>query len=453
MRVRAAYAMFERFGGRAYRRRRMMFAEQRRYFQGFEGFGGFPQGGGGQQHTEYYDRLGVSSDATEDEIKKAFRKKAMEHHPDRGGDIEKFKEIKAAYEILSDEQKRQQYDQFGPDGVQDENGQPGGQPGAGGFNEDIFSQFFGGRQGAANRAPRKTETMHSRAELTLEEIFSGVTKELRFNKQEICNTCDGLGASSKKGVKHCRACNGTGVVTQTRQMGPFMQQVQSECMSCGGQGKTIDPAYKCGTCDGKKVVRKKKTLEVKIRPGTKQGTKLYLRGQADQHPDMEPGDIILTIAQKKHPTFSCAGNDLVYKHKLTLAEALTGYKVPLKNVDGKTLVLENDEGKVVQSGMLQVISGAGMPRGSGSDVSKIPRGDLYVMFDVEMPQSLKSEDIEKLKEIFGETKTEEVPDDAVKTAPKNAGRVPFRLDVDIDDDDDSEDWNDGGAQASQCRQM
>ena len=163
-----------------YRRRpARMFADQRRYFQGFEGFGGFPQGG--QQHTEYYDRLGVSSDASEDEIKKAFRKKAMEHHPDRGGDIEKFKEIKAAYEVLSDEQKRQQYDQFGPDGVQDENGQPGaGQPGAG-FNEDIFSQFFGGRQAGANRAPRKTETMHSRAELTLEEIFSGVTKELRLS--------------------------------------------------------------------------------------------------------------------------------------------------------------------------------------------------------------------------------------------------------------------------------
>ena len=132
----------------------------------------------------------------------------------------------------------------------------------------------------------------------------------------------------------------------------------------------------------------------------------------------------------------------------------TPTQVPLKNVDGKTLVLENDEGKVVQSGMLQVISGAGMPRGSGSDVSKIPRGDLYVMFDVEMPQSLKSEDIEKLKEIFDVDEEEtEIPDDAVKTAPKNAGRVPFRLDVDIDDDDDSEDWNDGGAQASQCRQM
>ena len=127
----------------------------------------------------------------------------------------------------------------------------------------------------------------------------------------------------------------------------------------------------------------------------------------------------------------------MYKHKLTLAEALTGYKVPLKNVDGKTLVLENDEGKVVQSGMLQVISGAGMPRGSGSDVSKIPEDDPCVMFDVEMPQSLKSEDIEKLKEIFDVDEEEtEIPDDAVKTAPKNAGRVPFRLDVDIDDDDD-----------------
>ena len=257
--------------------------------------------------------------------------------------------------------------------------------------------------------------------------------------------------------KHTQHVTGTGVVSQTRQMGPFMQQVQSECMSCGGQGKTIDPAYKCGTCDGKKVVRKKKTLEVKIRPGTKRGTQLYLRGQADQHPDMEPGDIILTIAQKKHHTFSCAGNDLVYKHKLTLAEALTGYKVPLKNVDGKTLILENDEGKVVQPGMLQVLEGAGMPRGSASDVNKIPRGDLYVMYDIEMPKSLKSEDVEKLREIFADQLEEEenkIPQDAVKTAPKNAGRVPFRLDVDIDDDgDDGWDSGESAEQASQCRQM
>lgn len=417
-----------------------------RHFQGFGGFGGgnaFQQ----QSYTEYYDLLGVDQNATEDEIKKAYRKKAMEHHPDRGGDIEKFKEIKDAYEVLSDEQKRQQYDQFGPEGVKQSEqmgGQPGGQP----FNEDIFSQFFGG--GAQQRAPQKTDTMHTRAELSLEEMFQGATKELRFNKQVICDTCDGLGASSKKGIKHCRVCNGSGVVTQTRQVGPFMQQVQSECTACGGNGQTIDKAYECGSCNGKKVKREKKVLEVKIRPGIKHGTKLYLRGQADQYPGMEAGDIILTVNQKKHEHFTCADTDLVYKHKLSLAEALTGYRFPLKNVDGKTLVLESSEGEIVDAGSLQVVPGAGMPKGNRPDGD---RGDLYVMFDVEMPKSISTEDAEKLKEVLSAKETSTtIPKDGVPTSPKRAGRVPFKLDIDTDDDGFNDDGYQGGG-TQQCRQM
>eukprot|EP00940_MAST-03C_sp_MAST-3C-sp2_P002278 g2278.t1 len=368
----------------------------------------------------------------------------MEHHPDRGGDIEKFKEIKAAYETLSDEKKRQQYDQFGPEGVQDDN--MGGNQGAGNpFSEDIFSQFFGG--GAQQRTVRKTDTIHTRAELTLEEIFGGTTKDLHFMKQVICDSCDGLGATSKKGIKHCHVCNGTGVVTQTRQMGPFMQQVQSECTACGGQGKTISSEYKCGTCDGKKVVKKKKVLEVKIKAGVKHGTKLFLRGQADQHPDMEPGDIVLTVLQKKHDLFTCTGSDLVYKHKLTLAEALTGFKFPLNNVDGSTLVLESSDGEVISPGALKVVPGAGMPKSSGGGSA---RGDLYLMFDVVMPESVTSEVAEKLSELLPKPETNHLPEDGIPTSPKHAGRVPFKLDL---DETDEGDFGSDEANSSNCRQM
>jgi len=366
----------------------------------------------------------------------------MKHHPDRGGDVDKFKEISTAYEVLSDEQKRQQYDQFGPAGVQDS---AEGQQGASPFGEDVFSQFFGG--GSRQRGPSKTETMHTRADLTLEEIYEGTTKELRFNKQTICEACAGLGASSKKGVKHCRQCNGSGVLMQTRQMGPFMQQVQSECPACGGQGKTIDPEYKCKPCNGKKIVKKKKVLEVKIRPGLKRGTKLYLRGQADQHPDMEAGDIILTIGQKAHPTFTCTGTDLIYTHKLSLAEALTGYNIPLKNVDGTTMLLQAEEGEVVDAGELKVVAGKGMPKDSKGG----RRGDLYVMFDVTMPKSVTKEQAEQLKQVLDSPVVTDAPSGAVETPMKSAGRVPFKLNTaDMGRDLESDDEEEG---ATQCRQM
>eukprot|EP00941_MAST-03F_sp_MAST-3F-sp1_P003467 g3467.t1 len=377
------------------------------------GFGGFPGGGGGGSNdTKYYDLLGVSRDADQNEIKKAFRKAAMKHHPDQGGDMAKFKEIKNAYEILSDEQKRAAYDQFGEAGVDESMGGGGGGFPGGVDPNDIFSQFFGGQQTQRPRPPPKTDNINTAVQLTLEELYEGTTKELRFNKTVLCGTCDGLGASSTKGIKTCGTCNGSGYVVQTRQLGPMLQQVQSICPSCGGEGKTIDAAHRCGACNGTKVQKKRKELEVTIKPGLEHGQKLVLRGEADEAPDQEPGDIILTIQEKPHPSFQRVGSNLLYKHTLSLSEALTGYKVPLVLVCGKTQTLESIPGEVVSPGDLRALDNAGMPilgktKGNTSkEEEEPPRGQLFVQFDVEMPDSLTEDQQELITQALGK---KEVP--------------------------------------------
>merc|ERR1719498_594470 len=260
-------------------------------FNFFEG-GGFPGGmPGGMEDDEpanttaFYETLGVSKTATPQEIKKAYRKAAMRHHPDKGGDPEKFKQISKAYEVLSDEEKRERYDKFGEKGLE------GG--GGGHDASDIFSAMFGGGGRRGPRGPRKGKDVLFRLKVTLADLYNGATKKLRLSKSLLCSACDGKGGSR---VQTCVSCKGQGSKMMIRQIGPGMvQQMQVQCDRCDGKGECIAPGDRCRTCEGNKVIKTKKTLEVHIEKGMKQGSKIVFRQESDQAPGIIPGDVVVAL--------------------------------------------------------------------------------------------------------------------------------------------------------------
>ena len=261
---------------------------------GFPGGGGMPHshGGGGRggarqpaevDNRKFYELLGATRDASEADIKKAFRKAAMTHHPDKGGDPEKFKEISKAYEVLSDPEKKQLYDEYGEEGLE----QGGGGGGAGGM--DIFDLFgggmfsgAGGRDGRGGRGSRQQrgEDVVFPLRVTLEDLYNGTSKKLRLTKNVLCAGCAGKGG---KGETQCRDCKGQGVKIVIRQIAPGMiQQMQSACGSCKGSGSVIAEKDRCKKCAGQKTTKERKTLEVFITKGMKNQEKITFNGEADE---------------------------------------------------------------------------------------------------------------------------------------------------------------------------
>lgn len=396
-------------------------------------------GGGGVRDTSYYDLLGVSPDASQKEIKKAFHKLALKNHPDRGGDAEKFKEMSAAYDILSDPDKRQRYDQLGPAGVEGD-----GMGGGGGGNPfdqaDIFEQFFGGGGFRGSRQPQRTPNMQATLNLTLEELYTGCVKDVTIQRNAICSTCNGTGAKSPSDVETCKRCNGMGYRVITRQLGPMMQQTQVECETCNGTGKIIKKGKECSTCHGAKVVKQKKTYEVKVKPGLKHRHKLVLRRAADEHPDAATGDVILVINELPHKTFKRKGLDLVYTHKIQLGEALMGFEIPMTMLDGSDVLIKPPKrDPIIDPESVHMIRGMGMRHPSDS----ITRGNLYVVWDLEMPKKLTQTQLQLLGEVFPP------PDKAEsKDGVKEINLVPTQLKQNQDQhqqrDDDGEDEGSGG---------
>ena len=246
-------------------------------FAGMHG-GGMPGRGGPRKEADtskFYDLLGVAKSATEQEIKKAYRKKALKEHPDKGGDLEKFKEITAAYECLADREKREIYDKHGEEGLKG-----GGGMGA----QDIFSQMFGGGMGGGRggpKGPQKGKSVQHAIKVTLEEIFKGKTTKIAVNRDRICTTCDGKGG--KDGANStCGGCKGRGMRTQMTMIGPGMySQSTGPCTDCSGTGEMIDEANKCKNCNGKKVIKEKKVIEATIDNGAPHGEKYIFHGESD----------------------------------------------------------------------------------------------------------------------------------------------------------------------------
>ncbi|PSN41751.1 DnaJ subfamily A member 2 [Blattella germanica] len=334
--------------------------------------------------TKLYDVLGVSKSASDVEIKKAYRKLAKEFHPDKNPEAgDKFKEISFAYEVLSDSKKRSIYDKYGLKGMQE-----------GGHDsnvaaDDFFSHLFGGglfgmgMGGMRGRRQQRGEDTVHPLKVSLEDLYNGKTAKLQLSKNVICTVCEGKGG--RTGSYHtCRTCRGCGVKVTYRQLGPGMsQQLQSRCTDCAGEGEVINEKDRCTTCRGKKVVNETKILEVHVDKGMREHQKIYFRGEGDQQPDVEPGDVIIILQQKQHDKFQRSGDDLVMTHSISLTEALCGFSMVLKHLDGRDLLIKHPQGQVVKPGDIKGIEGEGMPHYR----NPFEKGNLYIKFDVTFPQS------------------------------------------------------------------
>ncbi|CCH61435.1 hypothetical protein TBLA_0E03810 [Henningerozyma blattae CBS 6284] len=350
--------------------------------------------------TKFYDILGVSPTASESEIKKGYRKAALKYHPDKNPTAEaaeKFKECSAAYEVLSDPEKRDVYDQYGEEGLSSGGpGGPGGFGGFGGFGDDIFSQFFGGGASQRPRGPQKGRDIKHEIAATLEELYKGRTAKLALNKQILCKSCEGRGGKADA-VKKCSSCGGQGIKFVTKQMGPMIQRFQTECDVCHGTGDIIDPKGRCKSCHGKKIANERKILEVKIEPGMKDGQRIVFKGESDQAPDIIPGDVVFVVNEKPHKHFQRSGNDLVYLAEIDLLTAIAGGEFALEHVSGEWLKIAIVAGEVIAPGAKKVIEGKGMP------ILKYGGyGNLIIQFNIKFPENHFTDEsnLKKLEEIL-----------------------------------------------------
>ncbi|KAJ4953828.1 hypothetical protein NE237_030660 [Protea cynaroides] len=335
-------------------------------------------------NTKYYEILGVSQSASADELKKAYKKAAIINHPDKGGDPEKFKELAQAYEVLSDPDKRELYDQYGEDALKE------GMGGGGGSHNpfDIFESFFGGGAfgaGGSSRGRRQKQgedVVHT-LKVSLEDLYNATSKKLSLSRNVLCPKCKGKG--SKSGASgRCYGCKGTGMKISTRQIGPGMiQQMQHVCPECRGTGEVISEKDKCTQCKGNKVTQEKKVLEVHVEKGMQHGQKIVFQGEADEAPDTITGDIVFMLQQKEHPKFKRKYDDLYVEHTLSLTEALCGFQFALTHLDGRQLLIKSNPGEIIKPGQSKAINDEGMPH-HGRPFMK---GRLYIHFNVEFPDS------------------------------------------------------------------
>ncbi|XP_072393386.1 dnaJ homolog subfamily A member 2-like [Diabrotica undecimpunctata] len=329
-----------------------------------------------------YDILGVPRNAVPNEIKKQYRKLAKEFHPDKNpaaGD--KFKEISYAYEVLSDPKKRSLYDRVGLKGMQE-----GAHDGFGG--DDLLSHLFGGGLfggfggGGPRRRLRGEDTVHP-LKVSLEDMYNGKTSKLQLSKNVICNTCSGKGSKSGNTEK-CNTCNGCGLKVTYRQVVPGMaQQTQTRCPDCHGEGEIIKEKDRCTSCKGKKVCNETKILEVHVDKGMKENQKIFFRGEGDQQPDVEPGDVVIILQQKPHERFQRNGDDLHVKHSISLTEALCGFSFVIHHLDGRDILVKQPPGEVIKPGGVKCVRGEGMPHYK----NPFEKGNMYISFDVKFPEN------------------------------------------------------------------
>ncbi len=368
-----------------------------------------------EQKRDYYEVLGVSKTASEEELKKAYRKKAKEYHPDLNpGDKTaeaKFKEVNEAYEILSDPQKRSRYDQFGHAGVDPSFG--GGYGGGyGGFNMgdmdlgDLFGSFFGGGFGGGQRqnpnAPRKGETLRAAVTISFEEAAFGCEKEITLTRSERCDACQGTGCAPGTSADTCPDCRGTGVIRIQRGGGAFTFSTSAPCTRCQGTGKIIHQP--CGECHGSGSVRKQRKLTITIPAGIDNGQAVSLRGQGGAGQNGGPaGDLLVSVTVRPSDKFQRDGTAVYYEHTVTFAQAALGAKLVIPTIDGN---VEYSMPKGTQPGTVFRLRGKGIP-----GVNSRSRGDQFVTVRVAVPTSLSSEQEEALR-AFSQAMGENAPEES-----------------------------------------
>ena len=352
---------------------------------------------------DYYEVLGVSKNAAEDEIKKAYRKMAMKYHPDKNeGDKaaeDKFKEAAEAYDVLGNSAKKQKYDQFGHAGFA-----AGGGGGHGDFSsmDDIFSAFgdifgggggFGGgsSRGGGRRVNRGTN-LRIKVKLDLNEILTGVEKKVKVNKYISCVPCKGTGAQNGSGFSNCNTCRGTGQVTRVVQTMLGQMQTASTCPSCGGDGQIIKE--KCKSCYGDGIVKGEEVISINIPAGVAEGMQLSMQGKGNAAARGGiPGDLLIVVEETEHASLKRDGNNLLYNLFISVPEVILGTSAEINTLDGKAKI-KIDAG--TQSGKVLRLRGKGLPNINGYE-----KGDLLVNVNVWTPQTLNKEEkqlLEKLKD-------------------------------------------------------
>lgn len=361
---------------------------------------------------DYYEVLGVSKNAEEGAIKKAYRKIALKYHPDKNPDNkeaeDKFKEAAEAYEVLSDKDKRARYDRFGHAGV---DGNAGGFSGRGGMTmEDIFANFgnifddaggspfdsfFGGgtRSGGGRARGQRGSNLRIKVTLTLEEIANGVTKKIKVKKQTTCGTCGGSGAKDKNAVQTCGTCKGSGYVRQVRNTFLGQMQTTATCPTCNGNGEVVTAS--CGTCKGDGRVYGEETIEIEIPAGVEAGMQLSMRGKGNAGLRGGPaGDLLIGVEEKTHDSLQRDGMNLIHELYLNFVDAALGTSVEVPTIDGRVKI------KVpagTQSGKIFRLKGKGLP-----SVQSYGKGDELIHVNVWTPKKLNDKErslLEQLKDM------------------------------------------------------
>ena len=324
---------------------------------------------------DYYKLLGISRDASTKEIKKAFRTLSLKYHPDRNPGDKKAKDlyqkINRAHEVLTDPELKEIYDIYGEEGLNQENN----------------------LQNEKERGPNA----HIEFSVELSDLYNGASHTIEFEKNVICKKCHGTGGKLGK-TKKCPTCKGRGSTMQTINMLGMQMQMEQECERCGGKGVIFSEI--CPHCRGRKIIRESTKLTLEIEKGMENGQKIVFKGESEQSPDTIPGDLIVTLKQKKHSFFKKRKrNDLYADINLNLKEALFGYNKKIKHLDGREFYIESK--KITQPDEVRTITGEGMP------VHKFPsqKGDLFIKFNVMLPKSLNKKEKELIKEIFPDEKS------------------------------------------------
>lgn len=354
---------------------------------------------------DYYDVLGVSRQSDAAEIKSAYRKLAIKYHPDKNpGDKEaeeNFKEAAEAYEILSNQEKKARYDQFG------HNGNSAGFGGGGGMNmDDIFSQFgdifgggghpfesfFGGGSRSSGRRVQKGSNLRIKVKLTLEEIAKGTEKKVKVNKQVVCNTCDGSGAKDKSSFHTCNTCGGSGSVRRVTNTILGQMQTTSTCPTCNGEG--VEITAKCTTCKGEGLERGEETIAINIPAGVSEGMQLSMSGKGNAAPRGGiAGDLIILVEEVPHESLKRDGINVIYDLYINFADAALGTSVEVPTIDGKAKI-KIDAG--TQGGKILRLKGKGIP-----EVNSYHKGDQLIYINIWTPKAVSSEERELLEKLKG----------------------------------------------------
>lgn len=398
--------------------------------------GGMPGGHPGMRRasaeppdtTELYKIIGVDKKATDAEIKKAYRKLAVKNHPDKGGDPEEFKKIQGAYEVLKDPEKREKYDRYGLEGLENEMG--------GGDQDDIFSALFGGRRRRQQSGPRKGQDVKHPLKVSLEDLYKGKTAKLAISRDKIVGD-----------ARQCSTCNGRGAIVRLRQLGPGMvQQIQQQCPDCGGSGYSF------------KTQKERQVLEVHIEPGMKHEEKIRFAGMSDEQPNAEPGDIVFVLQEKPHAVFKRKQSDLLIQKEITLMEALCGFEFLVTALDGRKLLIKSKPGEVIKpesregEPFIKCVDGEGMPKkGTGG----FEKGKLFIYFKIVFPTdgSLDDNALSTLKTVLpGPDETPEYDPDEVEEYTTDV--IPLKLFGQKDPNDQSayDSDEEGGERGVQCQQ-